>query len=275
MNTDVKKIVDIDNILQSKLDKKVKYIPTFLIAWLKKIVHQDELNVFLSKHQHLSGTEWLEACIKYLDITLKVEGIENLPQPNDGKLYTFVANHPLGGADGIAIGSIIGKHYNGKFRYLLNDLLLNLPALRPVGIGINKTGKQGRNFPAMVKVGFESDNHIIMFPAGLCSRKINGEIRDIAWKKTFITKSVEYHRDIVPIYFGGRNSDKFYRIAKLCEVLHSKINFAMLFLADEMFKNRHQTFQIKIGKPIAWQTFNQTKTPKQWAQFVQNKVYQL
>lgn len=254
---------------------KVNYLPRFVASWLKKITHQDEINVFLWNHRHLTGTEWLEACIDFLDVTLEIHGEENLPDPHNGKLYTFVSNHPLGGADGVAIGAIIGRHYGNQFRYLLNDLLLNLPALKPVSIGINKTGKQGRNFPAMVEEGFQSDNHIIMFPAGLCSRKIDGQIRDIPWKKTFISKSVEHHRDVVPIHFDGRNSDKFYLIAHLCKVFRLKVNLAMLFLVDEMFKNKHQTFHVKIGKPIPWQTFDKSKTPREWAQYVQNIVYQL
>lgn len=275
MHEEIEKTIDIDEILKNKLGDKVNYLPRFVASWLKKITHQDEINVFLWNHQHLTGTEWLEACIDFLDVTLEIQGEENLPDPHNGKLYTFVSNHPLGGADGVAIGAIIGRHYGNQFRYLLNDLLLNLPALKPVSIGINKTGKQGRNFPAMVEEGFQSDNHIIMFPAGLCSRKINGQIRDIPWKKTFISKSVEHHRDVVPIHFDGRNSDKFYLIAHLCKVFHLKVNLAMLFLVDEMFKNKHQTFHVKIGKPIPWQTFDKSKTPREWAQYVQNIVYQL
>ena len=275
MHEEIEKTIDIDEILKNKLGDKVNYLPRFVASWLKKITHQDEINVFLWNHRHLTGTEWLEACIDFLDVTLEIQGEENLPDPHNGKLYTFVSNHPLGGADGVAIGAIIGRHYGNQFRYLLNDLLLNLPALKPVSIGINKTGKQGRNFPAMVEEGFQSDNHIIMFPAGLCSRKINGQIRDIPWKKTFISKSVEHHRDVVPIHFDGRNSDKFYLIAHLCKDFRLKVNLAMLFLVDEMFKNKHQTFHVKIGKPIPWQTFDKSKTPREWAQYVQNFVYQL
>lgn len=275
MHEEIEKTIDIDEILKNKLGDKVNYLPRFVASWLKKITHQDEINVFLWNHRHLTGTEWLEACIDFLDVTLEIQGEENLPDPHNGKLYTFVSNHPLGGADGVAIGAIIGRHYGNQFRYLLNDLLLNLPALKPVSIGINKTGKQGRNFPAMVEEGFQSDNHIIMFPAGLCSRKINGQIRDIPWKKTFISKSVEHHRDVVPIHFDGRNSDRFYFIAHLCKVFRLKVNLAMLFLVDEMFKNKHQTFHVKIGKPIPWQTFDKSKTPREWAQYVQNIVYQL
>ncbi|MFQ9996148.1 MAG: 1-acyl-sn-glycerol-3-phosphate acyltransferase, partial [Hoylesella buccalis] len=259
----------------SKLGDKAKYVPHFATRWLKKITHQDEVNQFLWESKDLTGVDWLEACVQYLDASLEVKGRENLPNPQDGRLYIFASNHPLGGADGVALGAIIGRHYGGRIKYLLNDLLMNLPGLRPLGVGINKTGKQSRNFPAMVDAAFQSDNHIIMFPAGLCSRKINGQIRDIPWKKTFITKSVEYQRDVIPIHFEGRNSDRFYRIANICKALKLKFNVAMLFLVDEMYRNRHKTFRVTIGKPIPWQTFDKRKNAQQWALYVQNKVYQL
>ena len=275
MSEKIENTIDIDNILKSKMGGKAKYVPRFASAWLKHIVHQDQVNEFLHSARDLKGVPWLDATLKYLDITLKVEGEENLPPKDDGKLYTFVSNHPLGGIDGVAIGSVVGHHYDGNFRYLVNDLLMNLPGLAPLCIGINKTGKKGRDFPAMVEAGFASQNHMVMFPAGLCSRRINGEIHDIPWKKTFITKSVQNRRDVVPIHFGGQNSNFFYRLANICKRLGIKFNIAMLFLADEMFKNTHQTFTVKIGKPIPWQTFDHTKTPMEWALFVEDTVYKL
>lgn len=275
MSEHIEKTIDIEKILQSKMGKKARFVPAFAIRWLKRIVHEDEVNAFLWESRNLTGTEWLKACVRYLDMTLHIEGRENLPDKGDGKLYTFVSNHPLGGEDGVALGAIIGEHYDGRFRYLVNDLLLNLPGLRPVSIGINKTGRQSRDFPRMVEAGFQSDNHMLMFPAGLNSRKKNGVIHDLPWKKTFISKSVEYHRDVVPIYFSGRNSERFYRIANWQKKLHLKVNIAMLFLVDEMYRNVHKTFTIKIGKPIPWQTFDKSRTPAQWAQWVEDKVYEL
>lgn len=274
MNESIEKTIDIEKILRDKMGKKARYVPRFVISWLKKIIHEDEVNRFLWENRKLEGTEWLTACVQYLDMTLDIVGAENLPDKYDGKLYTFVSNHPLGGQDGVSLGSIIGQHYDGKFRYLVNDLLLNLPGLKPVSIGINKTGRQSRDFPRMVEAGFNSDNHLLMFPAGLNSRKINGEIHDLPWKKTFITKSVETHRDVVPIHFSGRNSKRFYRIAKFSD-RWLPFNLAMLFLVDEMYRNVGKTFRITIGKPIPWQTFNKTKSPMEWAKFVEDRVYGL
>jgi putative hemolysin len=127
----------------------------------------------------------------------------------------------------------------------------------------------------MVDAGFQSDCHMLMFPAGLCSRRQkDGTIRDIPWKKTFITKSVEYQRDVVPVYFSGSNSNFFYRLANFSD-RHLPFNLAMLFLVDEMYKNVGKTFEIHVGKPIPWQTFDKSHTPMEWARIVQDKVYNL
>ena len=270
-----KKTIDIDKIIKEKMGAKSKYVPGMLLKWLKHIIHQDEVNRYLWESRDKTGTEWLEECVRYLDMTLEIEGMENLPDKNDGRLYTFVSNHPLGGADGVALGATIGRHYDSNFRYLVNDLLMNLPGLAPLCIPINKTGKQSRDFPAMVEAGFSSNHHMLMFPAGICSRKIDGRIQDLTWKKTFITKSVETHRDIVPIHFGGQNSDFFYNLANICKKLNIKFNIAMLFLVDEMYKNVHKSIRVAIGKPIPWQTFEKSKTPMEWAQYVRQKVYEL
>jgi putative hemolysin len=127
----------------------------------------------------------------------------------------------------------------------------------------------------MVEAGFKSDHHMLMFPAGLCSRMTNGVIRDIPWKKTFISKSVEAQRDVVPIHFSGQNSNFFYKLANFCKKAGIKFNIAMLFLVDEMYKNVHGKFTVTIGKPIPWQTFDKSKSPAAWAQWVQDKVYEL
>lgn len=269
------KTIDIDELLDSKMGRKARWVPRPLVNWLKRIIHQDEVNAYLWESRHLTGTEWLEECVRYLDMTLEIVGVENLPPKDDGRLYTFVSNHPLGGEDGVALGAVIGRHYDSRFRYLVNDLLMNLPGLAPLCIPINKTGGQSRSFPAMVESGFQSDNHMLMFPAGICSRRKDGVIRDVEWKKTFVTKSVQYKRDVVPIHFGGQNSDFFYRLANFSDRYVRKVNIAMLFLVDEMYKNTHKTFRVAIGKPIPWQTFDNSRTPAQWAQYVKDKVYEL
>ena len=269
-----KKLIDINHIVQIKAGSRAKYVPQFLINMLRNLVHEDEVNAFMAETEGVEDVAWLKRCVEFLKMDVKIVGLENLPE-NDGRKYTIVSNHPLGGADGVILGSIIGEHFNGNIRYLLNDLLTNLPPLKTLGIPINKTGAQSRNLPQMVDAGFRSDYQLMLFPAGLCSRKRKGVIEDLPWKKTFISKSVETKRDIVPIHFSGRNSNRFYRIANICAALHSKFNFAMLFLVDEMFRNRGKTVEVRIGRPIPWQSFDKSRSANDWAHYVRDIVYKL
>lgn len=267
--------IDIDKVLHDKLGGKARFVPLFVSRWLKRIVHQEEMNAFLESVKHLQGVPWLEAVLDHLDVRLDVQGLENLPPMDGGRRCTFVSNHPLGGPDGLAIGKILGQHYDGHIRYLVNDLLMNLHGLAPLCVPVNITGKQSRDLPRKVDAAFGSDDHVIMFPARLCSRKINGEVHDLPWNKAFVVKSVETRRDVVPVYFDGCNSPRFYRFANIGKRLGLKFNIAMLFLADEMFLNRHKTFRVVIGKPIPWQTFTKEKRPSDWALWVEERVYAL
>lgn len=267
--------LDIDRVLSDKLGRRARFVPRLLVNYLKRIIHQDELNEFITGEGDKQGVPWLLDCVEYLDMKLEVRGAENLPAL-DAPPCTFVSNHPLGGQDGVALGAVLGKHYDGRIKYLVNDLLMNLYGLAPLCVPINKTGAQSRQFPAMVEAGFRSTDHIIMFPAGLCSRRQDdGSIRDLPWQKTFVTKSVETQRNVVPIHFSGHNSDRFYRIARWNARLGLKVNIAMLYLVDEMFRNRHKTFTITIGRPIPYTTFDRSRSPKAWAAYVQEEVYRL
>lgn len=264
--------IDIDAILAAKAGKKARFVPRFLISYLKKIVHQDEVNEFLRINHDKRDLDFIDAFMKYFNNSFDIKGLENLP--DDGR-FTFVSNHPLGAQDGLGLAYILGRKYEGKIKLLVNDLLMNIPHISSFWVPINKTGKQARNFPQQVNAAFESDNNIVMFPAGICSRKRGGVIRDLEWKKTFITKSIQTQRDIIPIHFEGQNSEFFYRLANINKMLGLKFNIAMLYLSDEMFKNRNKTFKVTIGKPIPWQTFDNSKKPAEWAQYVKELVYTL
>ncbi len=264
--------IDVDAILKAKAGSKAKYVPRFLVSYLKKIIHQDEVNEFLAINKDKQDLEFIQAFMDFFNNSFDVSGLENLP---DGGRYTFVSNHPLGAQDGLGLGLILGRHYDCKIKFLVNDLLMNIPNIKSLFIPINKTGKQSRNLPQQVAAAFDSDDHIVMFPAGICSRKQNGVIRDLEWKKTFITKSIQSKRDIVPIHFEGQNSDFFYRLANVNKMLGIKFNIAMLYLSDEMFKNRDKKFKVTIGKPISWQTFDSSKKPSEWAQYVKDIVYSI
>ena len=271
MNERQPQILDIEQVIKSKAGKKAKYIPKFVINWFKNFMHLDYINDYLK--EGYVGVEFCENCLKYLGVEIEVIGRENLPK--DGRRYTFVSNHPLGAIDGVTLGAIIGREYDGKIKYFLNDLLMNLKGMAPLGIPVNKLGGQARNLSRLVNEVYESDNQVLVFPAGLCSRVIDGKIQDIEWGKSFIRKSKDTGRDIVPVHFEGENSKRFYRIASWQKKLGLKFNFAMMLLPDEMYRSAGRKYRITIGKPISADSFDKSKSDFEWAQDVRAHVYNL
>ncbi|MDD4609079.1 MAG: 1-acyl-sn-glycerol-3-phosphate acyltransferase [Bacteroidaceae bacterium] len=265
-------LLDVEQILKHKMPTKYRYIPSFFVSYLKRILHQEELNTFIKSQNGVVGVDFLSASMTFLSAKVEVVGLDNLPKD---RWCTFVSNHPLGGLDGVSLGYVLGNHYQGKIKYLVNDMLMNVANLAPLFVPVNKVGAQSRHFPQVVKATFDSENHILMFPAGLCSRKTNGVIKDLEWKKTFVVESIRSNRVVVPIHFEGKNSNRFYRLANICKFLGIKVNIAMLYLVDEMFKNRNQTFKITIGKPIDCKMFDSSKKAQQWAEYVKDIVYKL
>ncbi|MDH6306461.1 putative hemolysin [Parabacteroides sp. PF5-5] len=266
------KYVDLRKVFQEKAPSLYKKLPGFLINYLIRIIHQDEVNYILNHYHDKDGVDFMVELMDYFDLTLRTTGEENLPE--NGR-YIFAANHPLGGLDGICLSALLGQKYDKKVRYLVNDILLFLPNLRSIFIPVNKHGKQAKETAVLTDEAYASDKQIITFPAGLCSRKRKGVITDLEWKKSFVQKAVEYQRDVVPVYFEGRNSNFFYGLSNLRTALGIKANIEMLYLSDELFKSKHSTYHIYYGKPIPWQTFDQTKKPAEWAKWVRDIVYGL
>jgi len=270
---DTKKLIDVKEVLHQKSPIMEKKIPGFLVNYLIRIIHQDEINDIIERYHDLDGVAFMQALVNEFDLTLEVKGKECMP--TDGGKYIFASNHPLGGLDGVCIAAVLGQYYGSEICCPVNDLLLFIPNLRSIFVPINKHGAQGRHVARKIEEAFASDKQILTFPAGLCSRKQKGTIRDLEWKKSFIQKAIEYQRDIVPVYFEGRNSNFFYRLANFRKRFGIKMNIEMLYLPDEMFKQRHSLFRLYFGTPIPWQTFDNSKKPAEWAKWVKQKVYSL
>lgn len=261
--------IDVEKVVQAKLPNRK--LPKFIINYLKRIIHQDEINYIFKDSRGKEKYEFIEYLLNYLNITYSVEGLENLPHHEAN--YIFASNHPLGGLDGVVLAYVIGREYEGKLRLLTNDILLFIDPLKELFIPVNKVGSQGKENVEKLNEFYQSDDNLITFPSGKCSRKTKGVIIDPEWKKNFIAKAVQYKRDVVPVYFEGRNSNFFYNLANFRTALKIKLNIEMLYLPDELFKQRGSHFTVKIGRAIPWQTFDKSKSQQGWADWMRNLVY--
>ncbi len=263
--------VNIRQVFASKNPGLARLIPGFVYRYLEKIVHQDFVNDFMERHGDKQNLDFIDAAIDEFNTTLTVKGEEYIPRKGR---YIFVSNHPLGGFDGILLMKVISK-YHDNFRFLVNDILMNIVNLQGLFIPINKHGKQAVQTAHKVASTYASDTQVLTFPAGYVSRKIKGQIVDLPWQKSFVSKAVQYQRGVIPVHFSGKNTNFFYRLGQVRKFLGIKANLEMFYLVDETYKHRNKNITITFGPPIAWQTFDKSKKPNEWAFWVKEKVYRL
>lgn len=265
------KFIDVEKVIASKSERLARRLPKFIIRYLKKTLHQEEINQLLRENADVYDYDFCRDVIKRWNITVKVQGLENVPKTGGA---IFAANHPLGGMDAMAIVEAMAD-YRDDVKFLVNDVLMNLKNLSGLFVGVNKFGGNSASSLQEVKDLFASEQAIFVFPAGLVSRKIRGRVQDMEWKKTFITRSKINAKDVIPVHIDGKLSNFFYRLAQLRRALGLKLNIDMLYLADELYKQHGKTITITFGKIIPASTFDQSKTDTEWAAWVRAKVYEL
>ncbi len=264
------KPIVLKDIVAEKNAKLAGRIPGFVYGWLNKLLHVSEINHVIFTYQDKMGIDFVIACLDYFEVSFDFRGTGNLPK--EGR-YIFASNHPLGGFDGLILLNGVNK-FLGPSLFLVRDELTKIPQLKEVFIPINKFGGQ-RNSINQINAAYESEKQVLIFPSGLASRRKRGVYRDLEWHKHFIQKSIEHKRDVVPVFMSGRNSGFFYWLSNFRQLIGLKFNLEMFLLPDEMFKQRGKRFTITFGKPIPWQSFDNTKTPTQWAEEVKKVVYTL
>lgn len=265
------KPIDIREVFKEKNPKLAKFIPGFVYNYITRIMHIPDVNEIIAKYGDQQGIEFVHSIVKHFNVKEKVVGIENIP--SNGR-FIFAANHPLGGFDGLLLMSNVNKIL-GEVRFLVNDILMNIPQLESVFVPINKQGSHDRNFAKVIHDQYASDAQILIFPSGYASRKIKGKITDKEWKKHFIQKAIQYERDVIPVHVSGKNSNFFYKLANIRKFLRIGWNLEMFFLSDETFKHREHEFTITFGKPIPFTHFDKSRKHKEWANYVREELYSL
>ena len=260
-------LLDVEKVLGPKLMKK---LPRFAVNFFKRRIHQDEINDCIMHAEHYKGAGFFDEALNYVGITFQIRGEENL---DPGKKYLFAGNHPLGGPEALIIGSVFRRIYGDGFKVPVNHLLANLKPLNEFFVPVRVYGSnRNRELGEQIADMFRSDYQVLVFPAGMCARKIKGKVTEMPWKKMFITQSRRFERDVVPIHISGFNSRRFFFFTKLSTFLKLKFNLGMIFLVDELFNKKGQEFVVTFGKPVPYTTFDKTKTDLQWAAEIKDQV---
>ena len=252
-------------------------VPGFVIRWLERITHVKQMNAFLQRHPDLRDYDFIRMTLsEELGCTASIEGVENIPTSE--RPVIFVSNHPLGGLDGMIIAEMIHAHRPRPLKVIVNELLMYMEPINGLWAPVNKMGRLTREQAQEQQRMWESETDVLTFPAGACSRlqRIDGkwQIADLEWQKNFVQRAREYQRDVVPIYFEGHNSRFFYILALLRKWLHIKVNIEMLYLVDEMYGAHGKHFRVHVLPPIPYTTFDTSRTPKEWAEYVKQHVYE-
>ena len=275
MENEQNNLIDLRKIFTAKVPKLMKYMPNWLFRKIQRLLHEDDINEILTKYADKEGIDFINAVVDDFNLKVVVEGEENLMA---GDRILVASNHPLGGLDGIALIGTVGKYCPNPVTPV-NDFLMFIKNLQPIFIPVNKVGKGVANKQENLRLfneTFAGDRAICYFPFGLCSRKVRGgKIMDLDWKKTFIAKAKEYHRDIIPTHIDGHNTKFFYNLARLRKFFKIKANIEMAFLPDEFFKQRNKTLTIIFGKPIPYQVFDGRHTDAEWAEILRCFSYNL
>jgi len=265
------KPIDIKVLFVGKSPRLGKIIPGFIYRYISHIVQLEFINDFLKRNGHLTGIDFVDQVVTEFNVKEHIYGYENIP---DSGRFIFASNHPLGGFDGMLLMKYVTKKL-GEIKFLSNDILMNIPNLSSMFLAVNKHGGHSREATRILLDTYNSNSQILIFPSGLASRKIKGEIMDLDWKKHFISKSIKHKRDVIPIFIDGRNSKRFYRVAKIRKFLHLKWNLEMYLLPDETVRHKNADIPIYFGKPIPYTKFDKSKTHKEWADWVKDQVYKL
>lgn len=270
---------DIRTVLKQKAPKA--HVPGFLIRYLERIAHIKQMNAFLRKYPDVKNYDFIRLVLdEELGCSASIDGIENIP--TDGKPLIFASNHPLGGLDGMIIAQMIHESRSSRgdsrpLKVIVNDLLMFMDPLAGLWAPVNKVGRLTKEQAQQQHALWESETDVLTFPAGICSRlqRIEGkwQIQDFEWQKNFIQRAREYQRDIVPIYFEGRNSKFFYTLAYIRKLLHIKLNIEMLYLVDEMYGAHGKHFKVHVLPPISYTSLDTPKSPKEWAEYIKQIVY--
>lgn len=266
-----KKFIDIEKVIGEKNPALLKWMPGFVLAYIRRIVHEDDINQIMRNYGHLYGLDFVDALVGDFGAKVELHGEENIPVDRP---VIFASNHPLGGLDGIVLMHVLGK-YRKDLKFLVNDILLNIPNFEGLFVPVNKHGGHSKRGVETIEQTYASDNAVLIFPAGLVSRKQESGIRDLEWKKSFIAKSKKYKKDVVPVYMEGKNSFFFYNLAAYRKKIGIKANVEMFYLADEMFGQKNKKIAVHIGKPISYQYFDDSKSDRYWAEEVKSIVYDI
>jgi putative hemolysin len=216
---------------------------------------------------NLDPFQFLDYSLDALGIDIDIENEALLADiPKTGPVL-IVANHPLGGLEGMAIAKVIGK-YRPDLQVLTNELLRLIPELAPLFIGVNVLSRDAAagNVGGIKQVHkqLKNDGAVLLFPAGMVSAYefSHRRIQDKEWNRLAGQLLKRYEASCTPVYVRGRNSSYFYGAG----VIHPRLR--TILLPRQLANKQGYTLPLKIGRPIPAQELRLLKSPVAVTQYL-------
>jgi putative hemolysin len=248
----------VESVIESKFPAFGNTAPSVarpMIAFLKKLVREDEVNEFLRVNDGIDAFDFVDRVLEHFNFSFSVldREVENIP--SEGRVV-IVANHPLGVLDGIALLKLVGQ-VRRDVRIVANDVLLHFGPLKSLLLPVvNVGGGDNRGNVKAIHEALENDEAVIIFPSGEVSRAGPRGIRDGRWQSGFLRFAERAQAPILPVRLSGRNSALFYGVSALYRPL------SMLMLLREPHMQRNGTLSVRIGRPIPWKEIAALHMPR-------------
>lgn len=218
----------------------------FRFSHLNKVYHQAEKRL-----RESSGDESIfEATLESLGSRLEVSDLDLDRIPTEGPLLV-VANHPLGGLDGLALMSLILKR-RPDCKLLANSILERFEAFRSSLITVDILGEENassKNASALKGAvrWMRNGGCLAAFPAGQVSNwKLKTRcVADREWNPAVASLAKISNATVVPVFFEGRNSAWFQGAG----YLHPR--FRTLLLGRELWNLRGAAIRARVGESLA------------------------
>jgi len=241
------KAMDVERLLQEKGPSLYRRLPPGVMALLKGILREKKVNRWAWAMRDLEGDAFVKRLLEKLQVKIEIQHLDRIPK--DEKI-TIVSNHPSGGIDGLLL-LYLSHQARSQGRILVNDVLFELPQLASLFVPIDKftSGSGGQRGLGTVDHFYQGSEPVLLFPAGKTSRPRKGKLWDEHWQSSFVRKSREHRRTIIPVHIETRNSQHFYWIWKLRSLFGLRANLEMFLLVDELFRQKGRTITLRVGKP--------------------------
>jgi len=261
--------INLENIF---LEKNIKIfennrlLKSLTINLLEKILHIKEINSLLKSKKEIFGIEFIDEIFEYLNFTFKISSSDIKKIPAEGRVL-ITANHPIGSLDSLALIKAVSL-VRKDIKIVANDILARISNLSDIILPVDiENNSFQRDRILSITKALESENAVIIFPAGEVSRLSGLKIIDSKWHKSPILLSNKLNSPILPVYIKSKNSLFFYFFSLINKRLST------ILLSHELFNKKNKFLDIKIGNVIPAKTFNSKIKDSVYIKLLKKHVY--